>query len=198
MKKLGLIALTLVLVLGLMGIGYAAWTEVLVINGTVNTGNLDATYTTGTNDPAQTNDPLTGQWSGNNGLVWAPSTHAGYDAAMTTIGVVTTNDETSTETNVATITVTDAYPGYKSSVALCITNTGTVPFKGSFGAVYNINHPAAGSESDITFIPGLPSSTTVLDVGQSTTMYLDIVVGNVQETGAYTATVDLTLSQFNN
>jgi len=41
MKKLGLICLTLVLALGALGIGYAAWTDTITISGTVNTGSVD-------------------------------------------------------------------------------------------------------------------------------------------------------------
>jgi len=41
MKKIAILALTLVVALGALGIGYAAWTDQVVINGTVSTGSLD-------------------------------------------------------------------------------------------------------------------------------------------------------------
>ena len=41
MKKLGLISLALVLALGALGVGYAAWTDTITIEGTVNTGSVD-------------------------------------------------------------------------------------------------------------------------------------------------------------
>jgi predicted ribosomally synthesized peptide with SipW-like signal peptide len=41
MKKIGLLCLALVLALGALGVGYAAWTDQITINGTVNTGSLD-------------------------------------------------------------------------------------------------------------------------------------------------------------
>jgi len=41
MKKIGLLALALVLALGALGVGYAAWTDTVTITGTVNTGTLD-------------------------------------------------------------------------------------------------------------------------------------------------------------
>jgi hypothetical protein len=44
MKKLGLIALTLVLALGVMGIGYAAWSQTLLINATVATGEYHVQF----------------------------------------------------------------------------------------------------------------------------------------------------------
>jgi hypothetical protein len=41
MKKIGLLSLTLVMVLGALGIGYAHWTDTITIEGTVCTGSVD-------------------------------------------------------------------------------------------------------------------------------------------------------------
>jgi predicted ribosomally synthesized peptide with SipW-like signal peptide len=41
MKKIGLIMMALVVTLGALGVGYAAWTDTVTINGTVTTGSLD-------------------------------------------------------------------------------------------------------------------------------------------------------------
>jgi len=41
MKRIGLLALALVLALGALGVGYAAWTDTITITGTVNTGSVD-------------------------------------------------------------------------------------------------------------------------------------------------------------
>jgi predicted ribosomally synthesized peptide with SipW-like signal peptide len=41
MRKVGLIALALILALGSLGVGYAMWSDTVTINGTVNTGNVD-------------------------------------------------------------------------------------------------------------------------------------------------------------
>ncbi len=41
MKKIGILALALVLALGALGIGYASWTDTITIDGTVNTGDVD-------------------------------------------------------------------------------------------------------------------------------------------------------------
>jgi len=50
MKKIGLLALALVLALGALGVGYAAWTDQITVEGTVNTGSVDinAVYFSGT------------------------------------------------------------------------------------------------------------------------------------------------------
>ena len=41
MKRIGLLCLALVLALGALGVGYAAWTDTVVMEQTVNTGSLD-------------------------------------------------------------------------------------------------------------------------------------------------------------
>ena len=41
MKKIGFLVLAIVLAIGSLGIGYAAWTDTIFINGTVNTGSVD-------------------------------------------------------------------------------------------------------------------------------------------------------------
>jgi hypothetical protein len=40
-QKIGLLALAMVLVLGAMGVGFAKWSETIVISGTVTTGDVD-------------------------------------------------------------------------------------------------------------------------------------------------------------
>jgi hypothetical protein len=45
MKKIGILALAVVLALGSLGIGFALWSETLYIEGTVATGELDADLT---------------------------------------------------------------------------------------------------------------------------------------------------------
>jgi predicted ribosomally synthesized peptide with SipW-like signal peptide len=40
-KKLGIILLVIVVAMGALGVGYAAWTDEVTISGTVNTGSLD-------------------------------------------------------------------------------------------------------------------------------------------------------------
>lgn len=50
MKKIGLLLMAIVLSVGALGVGYAAWTDQIFINGTVHTGevNIDAEYFSGT------------------------------------------------------------------------------------------------------------------------------------------------------
>jgi len=50
MKKIGLLAMALIMALGALGIGYAAWTDTINVTGTVHTGtlNIDVTGYSGT------------------------------------------------------------------------------------------------------------------------------------------------------
>ncbi len=58
MKRIGLISLILVLALGALGVGYAAWTDTITISGTVSTGTLGWEFTnTAIQDPHQPTDP---------------------------------------------------------------------------------------------------------------------------------------------
>ncbi|MFC1872039.1 hypothetical protein ACFLYF_06575 [Chloroflexota bacterium] len=41
MKKIGLLILAVIMTFGALGVGYAAWTDQIFINGTVNTGSVD-------------------------------------------------------------------------------------------------------------------------------------------------------------
>ena len=56
MKKIGLLALALVLALGTLGVGYAMWFEDLIIDGTVYTGDLDADWSIETFGDDETKD----------------------------------------------------------------------------------------------------------------------------------------------
>ncbi|NQT31570.1 MAG: hypothetical protein HQ588_04475 [Deltaproteobacteria bacterium] len=49
MKKIGLLCLALVLALGALGVGYAAWTDSIDITGTVNTGSVEIDIVTCSN-----------------------------------------------------------------------------------------------------------------------------------------------------
>ncbi len=110
MKKVKYIALVLILALGLIGGAYAAWTNQLVVNGTVATGNIDVVFTKATSD-----DP-SGQESAD------PGQPEGKDVASTDVEVWEGGKG-------LTVTVNNAYPGYVSRIDYEVTNNGTVPVK---------------------------------------------------------------------
>lgn len=117
MKKIAILALSLVLALGVLGIGYAKWSDTVTITGTVNTGTIDlAIADVGVTDLGP--DPQCGV--GDN--------HEGKDVAQT---VSANGTKASCEGfyNYITETFTNVYPWYKAGFTIQLTNCGTVPVK---------------------------------------------------------------------
>jgi len=99
--KIGIVFLVLVMALGTLGIGYAMWDKTLHTVGSVNTGEVDAIFTTAT----CTEDPeADGKDVGSCSVVGAG-------------------------TQTLTITITNGYPCYGCTVDFTIDNVGTVPVK---------------------------------------------------------------------
>jgi len=95
----------LVLALATLGLGYAHWEKLLDINGTVNTGEVDADFDAAfTNDPGTTIDPT-------------------YDKHVGSCEV------SGVTTQLLTITIDNAYPSYECDVDFQVTNMGTIPVK---------------------------------------------------------------------
>lgn len=101
MKKIGILALVLVFVLGTLGVGYAMWDKTLFIDGTVNTGEVDAIFTTAE-------------------CVEDPEAEGKDVGSCTLTGV---GEQT------LTITITNGYPCYGCTVNFTVDNIGTIPVK---------------------------------------------------------------------
>lgn len=98
-RRSTLISLVAVIALLGLGIGYAAWTDDIEVNGTVNTGNLDQGWESSSVQGEV--DPL-------NVGECAPSVASAGDKTMT-------------------VTITDAYPGYSCTFNGLIRQNGTIP-----------------------------------------------------------------------
>jgi len=193
MKKVGLLILALVVALGALGAGYAAWSESLTVTGTVTAGNLDVDFAVASNDPTGTNDPKTGSWN-TNSIEWNSTDRWGYDAASTDVTLNPTSDENAdaVTSNTLTITVTDVYPGYKSSVALAVTNNGTIPVKVSTGTITDTTPDGVRITGDITaFADVIQPDATVYCYG-----YLECTDALAEKANG-SATVTFTFEQFN-
>ena len=100
MKKIGLICLALVLALGVLGVGYGLWDKTVYIEGTVNTGEVNAIMSVG--DCSDTEPP---------------------EKDVSSIECyLDPNDN-----QVLIVTITNAYPSIDYYCNFDITNTGTVP-----------------------------------------------------------------------
>lgn len=127
MMKKRLLVLCLIMAFALTGVAYAAWTDTLVINGSVGTGKLNLIFTGAT----------------------VTDNEQGRDVASTTASIGT--DEKTLD-----IAITNAYPGYQAIVKYTIQNEGTVPVKlkaitPNVPAVLTVNNTAAAG---ITLAPG--------------------------------------------
>lgn len=153
MKKIGLIALALILALGAMGVGFAHWQGTLDITGTVTAGSFGAnlTQSNGVISSAIDNemvgpesctqyppydtwgDPLKTQNVGTASCSLSDLKPAGNpDGVMDTI----------------TITVTEAYPCYTVWVPMDVHCMGTVPIK----VYYTVVSGSVPGELDVTLI----------------------------------------------
>lgn len=98
MKKIGLICLALVLALGGLGVGFAMWSETLTITGTVDTGDLDADFQSGSVTFVQDKEVATGS--------------------------ATVNEADDKQLDVLII---DAYPCLSGDIEFTIVNVGDIP-----------------------------------------------------------------------
>jgi hypothetical protein len=103
MKKIGLLLLVVVLALGALGVGYAMWDKTVYIDGTVNTGEVDATFTDA--------------WCSDTGI------DPGYDKDVGSCSVIIDPEDN----QLLHITINNGYPCYSCYIFYTITNTGTVP-----------------------------------------------------------------------
>lgn len=130
MKKIGLLSLALVLALGTLGVGYAMWSDTLVIDGTISTGEVIVIFASQyDNDPALgSNDPKeAGSWNLTT-LEWEGQR---YDKDYASIAS-TFEDYvagTSDDGDYATLTVNNGYPCYWGSVLWDVKNVGLIPVK---------------------------------------------------------------------
>lgn len=115
MKKTRFIALALVVAIALMGAGYAAWTDKLYVENTVNTGRLDVDFTKvekiGT-------DPC---WVTVTSKI-VPDGDPETCGDKNTGNPVTNNDKLQ-------LTVENAWPGAVVQRRITVTNLGTIPVK---------------------------------------------------------------------
>lgn len=120
MKRTKFIAGALVLSMGLLGTGYAYWTDTLSVNATVSTGNLEVNF-------VKTSDP-TYQYGSKydaNGNVLETQ----MDAHWGNWGAKPTLDINSEESGAQTMNLTlgNIHPGTQAVYSYSVTNSSTIP-----------------------------------------------------------------------
>lgn len=145
----GVLFMGLIVMLGLIGVVSGLWSKNLVINGTVETGDLNADWDCGwTNDDGLTGadgvvqgggcDPAVVETTADNGADpdnndWPNfnnTTHVAKDVGHCSL-VINPDEDTGQKdfgNQVANVTIENAYPSYECTVTLQLTNTGSIPF----------------------------------------------------------------------
>ena len=115
MKKIVLICMALVLALGGLGVGYAAWTDTVYIEQTVETGTVSIGFS-----KISTDEPF-GEFEGKD---------VGSIDGWLTGEVKGTIEYAGVPTNVyekAQVLMANAYPCYQTAVFIDVANVGTIP-----------------------------------------------------------------------
>jgi hypothetical protein len=132
MRKVGLLILALVIALGTLGVGYAKWSDTVIINGTIESGNVCIKFDgSGTNvDPCATGylDYTVVKDKDGNWVVADPiDQDLIYNLEPKNVGCTTKT--LSDDGKTLTVTLTNVYPGYLADLELHLRNCGTIPVK---------------------------------------------------------------------
>lgn len=118
MKRIGLLSLALVLALGSLGIGYAAWTDTLTISGTVATGHVEWEFS---GSPAQSDSGLDDNVFFTLEERHVNLVHMDKDVGSTSVAF--------TNNHLMTVTINNAYPFYYNHIAFIVHGLGVTPLK---------------------------------------------------------------------
>jgi hypothetical protein len=179
MKKIGLLSLALVLALGALGIGYAAWTDNIFISGTVETGSVCCHYV----EPAFTlDDPYDelGAPRVSYDRTCDPVTMGNRHVYGTQEGENDAKDVGSSEAtikaeddHIVEVVLTNVYPCYFTTITTHIQNCGTIPVRLkeptlTYPDPYNAGQfvTVALPQGVITYIPGADQYGGISDVLQ--------------------------------
>ena len=168
MKGLGKVTavfLALTIALAGVGVGFAAWTDTLTINGTVNTGTVSVgIHNESTNDPGATADPQWGAGHNTEGKNVASITSEDTGDPVCTKGAIDFHEGVK-------FTISNAYPYYAPGGTILIANCGSIPMKVDTITVTIVEKDASGNpvydgtwNSTTGFDPALGSGTMLDDI----------------------------------
>jgi len=135
MKKIGLLCLALVLALGTLGLGYAAWIDTVYMEGPVDTGALILGFKEGTLAPVKDTeypppDQHPANWDWETAIGIGPFRQLDKNVGWITWGL---KDEKGVHGlyklyGTAEVTLHNVYPGYSTEITVWVANGGTIPF----------------------------------------------------------------------
>lgn len=167
---IGTLFIALVIMLALLGVGYALWSDILFIDGTVETGNVDAELS----------------FHGN-----ILENDHGKDVGDCTASLSDQNQDGEDELH---ISVTDGYPSYECWVEFDVHSVGSVPIH-----IYQPDIVGAPPPDHVTVgIDGCYENDTQLHEGDEAlcTIYIHVEQGAIQN-HTYTFSAEVETRQFN-
>lgn len=185
MKKAKLIALTMVVALMMVGAGYAAWTDTLVVQGVVDTGRLDVKFVD----------------LGNKFEVVTTDNNINGSIEYYNIGNELMNK--------AVITVNEVYPGSSFQINLKIRNNSTMPVKLDAASVNQIVSAWTWLDPHVDYTMKLNDGTSInpistaipknedLNINFAVTVPLSLNETTLEEDNTVTATITPKFVQFN-
>jgi len=183
MKRIGIISMVLVLAMGMLGVGYATWSQMLFIDGTVHTG----TFLTGF-ESQESNDPFADD--GTVGMLFPTSSPVdgtldpgylknvgGTDCELLVLkGVHNYPDAPAVDMyEKIAITLDNVYPSYSSRVDFDIGNGGTIPAEVVSATIVSASHAS---------IPDVPITLT------PSTWLIIVIDGVIIKIGFHTSAAD--------
>lgn len=163
--KIGIICLTLVIALSSVGFSYAKWSDILTIEGTVNTGFFNDCFSwvvSNDNGAAENVPGYTPVDPGDNGLDPSQAQAKGASCARYDKDVASTTAVMMADAHHITVNLDNAYPCYYPTIFYGIVNGGTVPSK-----IESIEVDEDASTDDILDdIPELTVRVSGISVGQ--------------------------------
>ncbi|MTV50000.1 hypothetical protein GJ688_13550 [Heliobacillus mobilis] len=140
MKKIKFVGMTLALAFGVMGAGFAAWTEDIKVNAQVTTGTYDVLFSSITSDDDGT------------------KTDPGMDKNVAKTEVTPASDNKSFG-----VTIDNAYPGYNSKVSYTVKNNGSIPIKITGSVLKNLD----AAETAIVDVVATDLKDKIVEPGQT-------------------------------
>jgi hypothetical protein len=138
MKKLGLIILAVVMMLGLVGAGYAYWQTTLTINGTAAAASWDVHFTGVAPQPVMPfNGTAVASASGNTGSIALTNIAPGYDTGAMLFNVLNAGSINATCT--ATVVVTAAGGGSVGDLNVTVSPSASTTLAPSASQNYSVD-----------------------------------------------------------
>lgn len=137
LKRIGLLALALVLALGALGVAHAAWTDSVYVKGTVNLGTLDINLI----DDSSTfvyKDPVTKDI-----IIEYPASTANPPTGYDTVAAAEATADLTDDADSAQMTFWGLYPVQEFKADLSLIYCGTVPAKVSWANIVDPENTGA-------------------------------------------------------